>query len=113
VNRSKREQPPARRKGNPHPERARAVPGVAAEFEDFKVVERDGAFWVLPRFASAQRGPYASLIEAIEDQSVVNDDEIEPGETLAEAEAEMGVADWIDPDTSELAEDSVPHIEEH
>ena len=38
---------------------------------------------------------------------------MEPGETLAEAEAELGVADWIDPETAALAEDHVPRLEEH
>ena len=104
MNRAKRTNPRGR---------GQVVPGVAAEFEDFRVFERDGAFWAQPRQGGAERGPYASLIDAIEDQSVVNDGEIEPGESLAEAEAEMGVADWIDPDTQEPAEDGVPHIEEH
>ena len=32
-------------------------------------------------------------------------------ETLQEAEDELGVADWIDPDTGELAEgQSTPHL---
>jgi hypothetical protein len=35
----------------------------------------------------------------------------EPGESLQEAEDELGVADWIDPDTGELAEgQSTPHL---
>jgi hypothetical protein len=36
----------------------------------------------------------------------------EPGESLAEAEAEIGIADWIDADTGTPAEESVPHIED-
>jgi hypothetical protein len=36
-----------------------------------------------------------------------------PGETLAEAESEIGVADWIDPDSGEPAEgQSRPHLNE-
>jgi hypothetical protein len=35
----------------------------------------------------------------------------EPGESLEEAEDEIGVADWIDPDTGELAEgQSAPRL---
>ena len=37
----------------------------------------------------------------------------EPGESVAEAESELGMADWIDPDTGEPAEESVPRIEDH
>jgi len=39
--------------------------------------------------------------------------EIEPGETVEEAEAEMHIADWIDPETGEPAEESIPRLEEH
>ena len=35
----------------------------------------------------------------------------EPGETLAEAE--IGIADLVDPDTGEPAEESRLHLEEH
>ena len=38
---------------------------------------------------------------------------IEPGESLEEAEAELGIANWIDPDTGEPAEDVSPRIEDH
>jgi len=38
---------------------------------------------------------------------------LEPGETLREAEDEVGIADWIDPETGEPAEESRPHLEEH
>jgi hypothetical protein len=35
-----------------------------------------------------------------------------PGETLAEAESELGVSDWIDPDSGGLAEGQSPtHLE--
>jgi hypothetical protein len=39
--------------------------------------------------------------------------EPEPGETLREAEDEVGIAEWIDSDTGEAAEESVPRVEEH
>ena len=36
-----------------------------------------------------------------------------PAETLEEAESELGINDWIDPETGELAEgQSPPHLEE-
>jgi len=41
------------------------------------------------------------------------DGNLEDGEPLEEAESDIGIADWIDPDTGEPAEDSVPHIEDH
>ena len=41
------------------------------------------------------------------------DGSYEPGETLAEAEDEIGISDWIDPDTGEPAEESIPRTEDH
>jgi hypothetical protein len=38
--------------------------------------------------------------------------EVEPGETLEEAEADAGITDWIDPETGEPAEESIPRLEE-
>lgn len=89
-----------------------AIPGTAAEIEDARVVERpDGIYLVYTD--GRERGPYASFVEAIEDQRLADEEAIEPGETLEEAEAELGVSDWIDPETSAPAEDFVPRIEEH
>jgi hypothetical protein len=34
----------------------------------------------------------------------VDEETSEPGESLQEAEDEIGIADWVDPDTGELAE---------
>jgi hypothetical protein len=38
------------------------------------------------------------------------DSDFEEGESLAEAEAEIGIADWADPDTGEPAEGHSPHL---
>ena len=37
----------------------------------------------------------------------------EPGASVEEAEAEIGIADWIDEETGAPAEGSVPRIEDH
>jgi hypothetical protein len=53
------------------------------------------------------------LIAAVQDMQRRDESEIEPGESLAEAEAEIGIADWVDPETGEPAEENVPRIEDH
>jgi hypothetical protein len=41
-----------------------------------------------------------------------DDEAPEPGESLQEAESEIGIADWIDPETGDPAEGlSPPHFE--
>ena len=71
----------------------------------------DGYYWTAPD-GKRDFGPFASLELALADMG--DDDQApEPGETLQEAENEIGIADWIDPETGEPAEGlSHPHIEE-
>jgi hypothetical protein len=77
-----------------------------------RIVERPDGFYWQSEDGKAQYGPFPSLTEAeLDMQSGGND--LEPGESLQEAESELGIADWIDPDTGGPAEDSVPHIEDH
>lgn len=84
-------------------------------YDKTRVIERADGFYWLDKQTDDKFGPFASLLEAIADmESNVNyDADLEPGESLKEAEEELGIADWIDPDTGDPAEESVPHIEEH
>jgi len=77
------------------------------------VVSRpDGFYWVAPDGRQAF-GPFASASEARADRDRYDDGAPEPGPTLQEAEQEIDLADWIDPDTGEPAEGhSVPHLPE-
>jgi hypothetical protein len=64
----------------------------------------------------AARGPFATRAEADADLLAGGgaDGEFDPeSETLQEAESELGISDWIDPDTGGPAEDHIPHIEDH
>lgn len=76
------------------------------------VAHPDGYYW-LARDGSQQFGPFASAEEALADMNAAADEAIEPGETLEEVERELGMADWVDPDTGELAEETHARIEEH
>ncbi len=90
-----------------------APPGTAAEFEDFRVLELPTGFWVQALTGGEKSGPYRSLVEAIEAQRDGEPEDAGGDDALAEVEAELGLSDWIDPDTSAPAEDGVPHIEDH
>lgn len=113
-------------KRNPHavPAAARA-PQPDAAFEETQPLDLsppqdgtlvhhpDGWYW-LADSGRQQFGPYGSAEEAAAAMAAVGDEEaIEPGETLAEAEQELGLADWLDPDTGELAEGTLTRLEDH
>jgi hypothetical protein len=63
----------------------------------------NGYFWLAPD-GKQEVGPFDSLAEAMADMDSGDASGWVPGETLAEAESEIGVADWIDPDSGALAE---------
>jgi len=103
-----------RTRNQPQPKPRAFAPEVAAELEGARVLERPDGFWLQPAPGGHEMGPYATLVEAIEDYRAAGDeDDLESEDTLAEVEAQIGVADWIDPETSALAEDGVPHLEDH
>jgi hypothetical protein len=81
-----------------------------------RVIERpDGYYWE-SKANKELRGPFATRAEADADLLAGGgaDDEFEPeAETLQEAESELGISEWVDPDTGGPAEDHVPRIEDH
>lgn len=71
----------------------------------------DGYYWQTPDGRHAF-GPFDTLELARADLLAYGEDAPAPGETLQEAENEIGIADWIDPETGEPAEGlSPPHLE--
>ncbi len=103
----------------------RATPSVPKSFDEDSlfaelsppdsgavVKHPDGYYW-LARDGSQQFGPFSTEDEALADMNAAADDALEPGETLEEVEQELGVSDWVDPDTGELAEETSARIEEH
>ncbi len=80
---------------------------------DALVQHPDGWYWLAPD-GKQQFGPFATAEEArAEMMAAADDDVVEPGETLQEAEDELGLADWVDPDTGSLAEATHTRIEDH
>jgi hypothetical protein len=91
------------------------VPETPPELEDARVTERpDGYFYWQPKADGREYGPFPSYLEAVQDmQQTSGEPAIEPGETAEEAMAEIGIADWLDPDTGEPKEADGPRIEDH
>ncbi len=67
----------------------------------------DGFYWVAPG-GRQQFGPFASAEQARADRDLANEEAPAPGASLREAEDEIGISDWIDPDTGEPAEGRTP-----
>jgi hypothetical protein len=91
----------------------RTIPETAPEYDRTRIVERPDGFYWQDKDGGREYGPFATLLEAVQDMELGGDRNLEPGETLEEAEDEIGVSDYIDPDTGVPAEDGVPRLEDH
>jgi hypothetical protein len=86
---------------------------TAPQDDRIQFIERpNGVFWRAGNGA-AEYGPFASLAEATADAEGREDPTFQATDSVAEAEAEAGISEWVDPDTGVPAEDSVPRIEDH
>jgi hypothetical protein len=77
-----------------------------------RIIERPDGFYWESKYGDG-RGPFATIAEAEADMLSGGEEEFEPSETLQEAESELGISDWIDPDSGVPAEDSIPRLEDH
>jgi len=88
----------------PREEQAEALPSG-------RILERpDGFYW---ESEGELNGPFATLAEAEADMLSGGQPEVDDPDVLQETESELGINEWIDPDTGGPAEDSVPRIEDH
>lgn len=86
-----------------------------SDSEQLRIFERKDGFYWRDDETGAELGPFPTASAAMADaQSLADEADVEPaGESLREAEDELGIADWIDPDTGEPAEGYSPHLEDH
>lgn len=72
----------------------------------------DGFYW-RALDGKQEFGPFNSLELARLDRAGSTDESLEPGETLQEAESEIGIAEWVDPETGDPACGlSAPHLDD-
>jgi hypothetical protein len=83
------------------------LPGFVKGLADPITRRPDGYYWQAPD-GRQEFGPFGSYEEAWADMHAGDPDAPEPGETVQEAESEIGMADWIDPETGEPAEGQAP-----
>jgi len=87
------------------------IPITSRDYDNTHVVERpDGFYWYYESESDKVFGPFPTLLEATQDMEYNADSDFEPGETLEQAEDEIGVSGWIDPETGEPGEET-HHLE--
>jgi hypothetical protein len=81
-----------------------------SENDQARLIERPDGFYWQDIATGKLYGPFSTLAEAKEDILYRDDSNYEEGETLQEAEDEIGIADWIDPENAGPAESLSPRF---
>lgn len=89
------------------------IPETPPDYDRTRIVERPDGFYWQAKEGGREFGPFATLLEAVQDMEAGSEAAPEEGETLAEAEDEIGIADYKDPETGELAEEQRTRLEDH
>jgi hypothetical protein len=92
---------------------SRAIPETTPELDNARIIERPDGFYWQSKETGEESGPFKSLAEAVEYLEFSADSEFEVPDTLEEAEADLGVEGYIDPETGDLEDPSLPRLEEH
>lgn len=82
------------------------IPQTARDYDNTRIVERPDGFYWNEKESDKVFGPFPTLLEAMQDMEYNADSDFEPGESLEQAEEEIGVSGWIDHETGEPGEES-------
>jgi hypothetical protein len=85
------------------------IPQTSPDYDHTRVIERPDGFYWQDELTEELYGPFPTLLGAVQDMQDHDGGGFEEGETLEEAESEIGIADWIESETGEPAEDLPPH----
>ena len=94
-------------------DKTRSIPETPPDYDRTRITERPDGFYWREKEGKREYGPFDSLIAAVDDMEYSVDSDYEPGESLEEAESELGVSSWVDPETGELSEEERPRLEDH
>lgn len=72
-----------------------------------RVIERPDGFYWMDDVSGKEYGPFTTLLEAMQDMQDTGDSDFGEGMPLDEAEEEIGMSGWVDPETGEPAEETV------
>lgn len=89
------------------------IPETPPDYDRTRVIERPDGFYWQDKDTDELFGPFPSLLEAVQDMDYTAESDYEPGETLAQVEAELGISEWVEPETGQPAEDTVTRLEDH
>ncbi len=88
------------------------IPQTSPDYDRTRVIERPDGFYWQDKNTEELYGPFPTLLGAVQDMQDHDGNGFGEGETLEEAESEIGMSGWIDPETGKPAEDTPTHLGE-
>ena len=89
------------------------IPETPPDYDATRIIERPDGFYWQSRDEGKEFGPFRTLLEAVQDMQYRDDSDMQIDENVDEVEDDLGISNWIDPDTGEPAEDNIPRVEDH
>ena len=71
----------------------KVIPETSPESDRARVIERPDGFYWQSKEDGKESGPFATLLEAVEDMQYNADSDYEPGESVAQVEAERALCE--------------------
>lgn len=93
-----------------------SIPTTPAAFDSARIIERPDGFYWESLEDGREYGPFATLVETVLDMQSMSDDEEVEGDDVddvREAGEALGVPQWVDPETGQLADDEWTRTEDH
>ncbi len=92
------------------------IPTTSSEFDHTRIIERPDGFYWQDDADGREYGPFETMVEAVADMQLADDDSTQDeadADDVREAGDVLGVPDWIDPDTGQLADDERTRTDDH
>ncbi len=86
------------------------IPQTPPDYDQTRLIERPDGFYWQDKLTDRIYGPFPTLLEAVQDMQYRDENGYQEGETLEEAQTEIGMTGWTDPDTGFPAEDTPTHL---
>ncbi|HMM50662.1 MAG: hypothetical protein DWB43_03705 [Lautropia sp.] len=91
------------------------IPTTSADFDHTRIIERPDGFYWQDDVDGREYGPFQTMFEAAADMQLADDEAADEAgaDDLRDAGELLGVPDWVDPDTGQLADDERTRTDEH